>query len=187
MAALTLFGQGAPVSGASSSTQDQVLGVVFQVSSSVPLAAVWFYSPAGASGLPGAVAAYVQSSHALVVSNTSPAWSGAVGSGWVRAPFASPPTLSASTLYAAAVYHDSSFTGTWAQYQTGYWTGTSAANGILSAPNSAGGNTGVLLNSAGGSIAYPSSSFSDTNYNIDVEVTVAAPPAATGLLMVTGF
>lgn len=186
MTALTLFSQGTPASGSTSSSQDQVLGVVFQVSSSVPMAAVWFYSPSGASGLPSAIAVYLQGTQALVASNTSPTWSGAAGSGWVRAPFASPPTLSASTLYTAGVYHSSGFSGTWAQYQTGYWTSSGVTNGILSAPSHAGGNTGVLLNTAGGSIAYPSSSFSDANYNVDPEVTVTSGTTASGSISFAG-
>jgi hypothetical protein len=162
----SLFSQGSVTTNASSTTQQQALGLVFQVSQAATLTKIWFYSASGATGLPSAVGVYLQSTQAVVATNTSPSWSGAAGSGWVSTTLSA--SLSASTLYTAVVYHGTSFSGTWDSYETGYWTtgGAGASgitNGIVSAPNSAGGNTGVLVN-GNASISYPTSNFSSSNY-----------------------
>jgi hypothetical protein len=179
----SLWSQGSISGNASSSPQQQALGLVFEVSQAASLNKIWFYSPSGAPGLPAAVGVYVQATQATVTTNSSPSWSGAAGSGWVSTTLTA--TLSASTLYTAVVYHGTSFSGTWDDYETGYWTTGGAgasgiSNGIVSAPNSAGGNTGVLLN-GGGSISYPTSSFSNANYWIDVDVSPAGVSGAANL------
>jgi hypothetical protein len=182
---LSLFGGAAPTGvDGTSSTADQVLGVLFGVTAPATLNAVAFYSPAGAAGLPAAAAVYTQTGQAPVAVDNAPSWSGAAGSGWVTCSMAGyGVTLTPGAgLYCAAAWSGGSLSGVWDEYSVDWWeTGSGPGsggivNGILHAPDSAGGNIGLLLNGAG-AIAYPSNSFEDTNFWIDVLVT---PLAAGG-------
>ena len=173
MAVYTLFGQPpSPASGVGD-VLDYTFGVQFSVSQVATLTGIWFYSPGSASDLPATIALYAVSGASLVHSET-PSWSGAAGSGWVRAPFSSPPSLTASTSYKGTVLHTGS--GNWYAATAHYWdtTGPGAggiSNGPLSAPNNAGGDGGQDTFNIGASLTYPPSSFNATNYWVDVEVT----------------
>ena len=175
MTVYTLFGQpSAPASGAGDAG-DYTFGVQFSVSQAATLTGMWFYSPPTYTDLPSTIALYAVSGQSLVHSET-PSWSGAAGSGWVRAPFSSPPSLTASTSYKGVVLHTAG--SQWYAATAHYWDSGAGASGItsgpLSAPNNAGGDGGQDTFNVGGSLTYPSGSFNAANYWLDPEVTATA-------------
>jgi len=188
----TLFGQsGAPtlVVDAGSYT----MGVQFSVSSpGCTLTGIWFYSAVGALNLPATIALYQVSGTSLVTSQGdagSPvSWSGAIASGWVRAGFTSPPSLTASTAYKACVLGNVSGTsGNWYAATASYWSSGAGASGItsgpLSAPNDAGSSPGQDSFFSSTVLTYPDTSFNATNYWVDPEVTVSAVTAQPQFLV----
>lgn len=173
MTAYTLFSQSltpAVTSDASAYT----MGVQFSVSQAATLTAIWFYSPPGVSNLPATIALFAVSGAALVTSQAA-AWSGAAGSGWVRAPFTVPPALSPGTAYKACIF-DSGGNNFYASISH-YWDTGAGQNGIsngpLSAPNNAGGDHGQDTFHQSAALTYPDTSFNATNYLVDPEVTAA--------------
>jgi hypothetical protein len=167
----TLFSQPANAATLTADSAAYTMGVQFTVSRGATLQAVWFFSAAGAASLPGSIALFQVSGASLVTSQAA-TWSGAAGSGWVRAPFTTPPALTAGMAYKAAIFDNAanSFYSSTAHY----WdTGVGAAgitNGPLSAPNNAGGDGGQDTFFTGGVITYPATSFNATNYWVDPEV-----------------
>jgi len=155
-----------------SSTGGYTLGTRFSVSTTATLAAVWHYSQASDVSLPGIAAVWNQGTTTVVASTSTPSWSGAAGSGWVRCP------LSASL---AAGNYVVSTTGkndgqTW--YSITFSDPGAITNGPLSCPDQPcyydGTGDGVLR--------YPASAFGADNIWVDVEISVAAA-SASGLLM----
>jgi hypothetical protein len=67
-------------------TGQQSMGTEFLLSQSCTLDAIWFYSPPGVTVLPSQCAIWNVSTRTVVAGtdNTSPSWSGAAGSGWVK-------------------------------------------------------------------------------------------------------
>jgi Domain of unknown function (DUF4082)/Glycosyl hydrolases family 16 len=166
----TLFGQSG-ASGASANMNPFTLGVQFAVLAAVPLNAIWFFSGSGATELPQTIALFTVSGGTLVHSET-PSWSGAAGSGWVRAAFASPPSLAYGTSYVAAVYADG--VSGWYGGVSAYWsTGPGSAgitNGPLTAPDNAAAANGQDVYNSGSGLTFPASTFGATNYWVDPEV-----------------
>lgn len=188
MTAYTLFGQPANPATLTSDSADYTMGVQFSVSQAgCTLTAVWFWSAPGAAGLPETIALWAVTGQSLVHSETA-SWSGAAGSGWVKATFASPPSLTASTAYKASVFSNSGnffYSGT-----SHYWdTGAGSAgitNGPLSAPSNAGAAQGQDTFTSGSVMAYPATSFNASNYWVDPEITTGgASHTATASLTVT--
>lgn len=182
MPVYTLFSQQATGSVLASDITAYTMGVQFSVSQAATLSGIWFYSASGATQLPQTIALYQVSGTSLVTSQAA-TWSGAAGSGWVRAPFTSPPALTAGTAYKACVLNNSG-TVNWYSNTAHYWdTGTGsggAANGPLSAPNNAGASPGQDSFNQGNVLAYPASTSLASNYWVDAEVTAsAAGPAAS--------
>ncbi len=114
--------------------------------------------------------------------NTSPTWSGALGSGWVKCTYSGSVTLDTRAGgYCAVVYSPATSKG----YTQSYTF--PVTSGILTAPASGTGNSVLLYNgpynTAPGPAAMPDSSgASGTHYDwfTDIEVTTSgAPPAAT--------
>jgi hypothetical protein len=182
MAVYTLFSQGGGTPGSvTADPTDYTMGVQFSVSQAATLTAIWFFSAPSAAQLPVTIALYAVSGASLVTSQAA-SWSGALASGWVRAPLGSPPSLTAGVSYKACVFINP--TGNWYSHTANYWdTGTGSggiANGPLSAVNNAGGDGGQDTFTQATSLSYPSSSFGAANYWVDPEVTTAAPapPAA---------
>jgi len=169
----TLFGQQATGSSLTADNAGNTIGVQFSVSRAGTLAAIWFYSAPTAIELPQHIALFRVSGASLVASQV-PTWSGAAGSGWVRAPFTTPPALTAGTAYKACV-HDASGIN---YYSTTahYWDTGPGQNGItsgpLSAPNNAGGDGGQdTFTEPSVTVLYPATSFNASNYWVDPEVT----------------
>jgi len=206
MTSYTLFSQGsvAPSALAGDATAYS-MGVQFSVSQNMNLTAIWFYSSGGAAALPSTIALYAVSGTALIHKETA-SWSGAAGSGWVRAQFTVAPPLTASVSYKAVVLQPSAVNW-YTNYQL-YWTSpgpgaSGITNGPLSAPNNAGGDGGQDTFNASATLAYPSGSALSSNYWVDPEVTsgigstlyplqapvrtrIPAKPRLSGVYMGTG-
>ena len=187
MAVYTLFGQPASPAALTADNANYVMGVQFKVTltagQTATLTAIWFNSPSGAGIRPGTIDLWAVSGASLVHSESA-SWSGAVGSGWIRAPFTSPPSLVSGTSYKGAIQKNdgsvNNFYGSTAHYWgTGPGSG-GTTNGPLSAPNNAGGDGGQDTFNSSGSNAYPATSFNETNYWVDVEVTVVSPAVIVG-------
>jgi hypothetical protein len=153
------------------------LGVQFSVSQSVELTGIWFYSGTGTTVLPSACALYNANTGAQIAGtlNSSPSWSGAAGSGWVKCTYTG-PTLSSGINYISAAY--GSATPTFFFDATGYWTAGGGSGGItsgpLSAPNSAGAVNGQAVFNSGTGITFPATAVSGFDFGMDVEVTTSS-------------
>lgn len=190
MPVYTLFGQQPPGAGLQSDATAYTLGVQFSVNAAgATLTGMWFYSPAPAGVLPQSFGLYDVAATSLVHAEV-PAWSGAAGSGWVHAVFASPPALTAGKAYKAVVLQNTA--ANWYAATSAYWTTGAGSGGIsggpVTAPNNASASPGQDSFNAGAVITYPASS-NGANYWIDPEVTalaggiaVNAALAAAGIL-----
>ncbi len=184
MTAYTLFSQEVTGSSLTTDPTGYTMGVQFTVSvSGATLTAIWFYSASGAGVLPQTIALYAVSGTSLV-HQESASWSGAAGSGWVRAAFSSPPSLTASASYKACVLQDTN--ANWYSATAHYWDSGAGAAGItsgpLSAPNNAGADGGQDTFHSAASLTYPDGSFNAGNYWMDPEVTTAGPAAGASYL-----
>lgn len=183
----TLFGQANPtgVSGYATTTENGSYGVYFTVTASCNLTAIWFYSPSGATSLPTSTALYstaAGTSGTLLAQNSSPSWSGAAGSGWVRDNSFPATAVSTGTTYVGQYYgasfkqgylYTGSFPGPW-------YPATSSPSGLAVAGTQyfGGDSNAPYLNSSNG---FPASTLgAGVNWLCDVEVSlpVTLPTAA---------
>lgn len=160
---------------------NNTVGIEFEVSKDQRLFAIWYYSTPGTTDLPTKTVIWdaVAGTAVSGTVNTSPSWSGAVGSGWVFAAYDGSVTLTAGTKYIVSCYD--SGTGIWQNRTAAYWTtGAGSAgisNGALSAPPNATAQIGQGV--ATGSDAFPSTTGAGQNYWVDVEVGDAPPGVST--------
>jgi hypothetical protein len=164
----TLFGQQPATAGtADSFTASETNGLKFSVSAASHLEAVWYSSPSGCTALPSTVGLYNADTSTLMFEDTSPSWSGAAGSGWVKYVPANPITLAAGVNYMAVAAHLTDTSQDWYPITSGFWSGSGITNGPLSCPNQPYyyDNSGVL--------ALPLTAFGNYNVWIDVEVSTA--------------
>jgi len=178
----TLFGQEATGSSLNSDTDYYTMGVQFSVDvSGATLTAIWFYSASGAGVLPQDIALFAVSGQSLVHTESA-SWSGAAGSGWVRAPFSSPPALTSGVSYKACVIENTGdfewYSATGAYWSTGAGSG-GITSGPVSAPNNAGGDGGQDTFNNGATLTYPDTSFNAANYWVDPEVTATVNVTGT--------
>ncbi len=156
----SLFGPGdTPATITENDPNPVELGVKFESSSAVKALGIRFYK--GPQNTGPHVANLWDSSGTLLA---SAAFSSETASGWQTASFATPVPLAANTVYVAS-YHTASgfYSATSAYFATGH---TSA---MLLAPDSASaGGNGVYNYGAGG---FPTDSYNDSNYWVDVIVT----------------
>jgi hypothetical protein len=172
----TLFSRSDTPNHLDSATEILTNGIKFSVSSPANLTGYWFYSFSGAGQLPARVALF-DNTGTLVpgTDDTSPSWSGAAGSGWVKYTFASPPALSTGIQYTAAVSNSPTSGNTWYSITAGSWSG-GITNGPLSCPDQA-----DTFNDF--SWGFPSGAFGNFNIWLDVEVTTGGAPPAPNLLL----
>jgi len=153
------------------------LATEFQLSESCTLDNIWFYSAPGAGALPTRCAIWNVSSQSEIsgTDHSSPAWSGAAGSGWVACAY-SGVTLPAGDYKVTVFYAGGS---EWYQATTSYWGGGGpGASGITAGPVTAPGTSAATSPGQAtynyGSWAYPQTyaSVGDGEcYWVDVEVT----------------
>jgi hypothetical protein len=163
--------------GLSSDETGYTLATEFRLTESCTLDNIWYYSAAGASALPTRCAIWNVSSQSEVsgTDRTSPAWSGAAGSGWVASAYGG-VTLPAGDYKVAVFYAGGS---QWYQVTTGYWTtGGTGAGGITSGPLTAPGSSAATSPGQGtynlSVWGYPdtfATGGNGENYWADVEVT----------------
>ena len=153
------------------------LGMEFSLSEACTINNVWFYSPATVTQLPTAIGVYQVSGTSLVVSNNSPSWSGAAGSGWMEAALSG--TLSAGTNYKVVVLNGAGSPAIWNGYVTAYWSTGAGGSGLTAGPlsfpsNAAATAPGQDSYNAGATMTYPNTSAGPYDYGLDIEVTPAA-------------
>jgi len=170
----TLFGQPAAPATLTADASDYDMGVAVTVSRTVQLNAIWFYSAPGAADLPQQITLWrnTGAGTGVLVANQVASWSGAAGSGWVRAAFSSPPAMTAGNQYKPGILHT-----TLANFYSAtahYWDVGPGAGGITNGPltglnnASADGGQDTFIGSA--ALTYPNTSFNAANYWIDPEV-----------------
>ena len=123
-----------------SDTAGYTLATEFQLSKSCTLDNIWFYSAPGAGTLPTRCAIWNVGSQSEVsgTDNSSPAWSGAAGSGWVSCSYTE-ATLPAGDYKVSVFYGGGS---AWYQATTGYWSsGGPGSKGITTGPVTAPGTS----------------------------------------------
>ena len=179
----TLYSQVTPTSyETGSNSSDTVVGVIFTLSEPASLTGIWFYSVSTAGDLPGKCGIFDMTTTSFVsgTENTSPSWSGAAGSGWVKCSYNGSAVLQANHNYIAAVAGpDGTGLPVWLTYNSSY--SFPETTGIITAPVSVGTMYNGPYNSSpgNGTFDYPSSTSSGYNWWVDVEVI----PQSTGLLL----
>jgi Domain of unknown function (DUF4082) len=175
MTVSSVFSQAAPGTSLVSDTSSYTLGMQFSLSEAVPLTGIWWYSHSGAAALPTECVIYAVSGTSQVAGtlNSSPSWSGAAGSGWVKCSYDGSVTLAEGTAYKVCVYYAGG--SNWYSSTSGYWSGSSITSGPITAPNAASASGGIQ-DSFGDGFVYPVDG-STSNYWVDVEVTT---PSGTG-------
>ena len=169
----TLFGQPSMSLSSVGDAGPYTLGTHFHVTADSNVQAVWYYSASDASSLPSEIGLYAVSGQVLVHSETA-SWSGALGSGWVRAAFSSPPAITAGISYVIAILNPD--TGHWYVDTDNYWSvgpgASGITNGILVGEDDAhtGGSEGQGAFAAGGTWNYPNTHYEAENWWIDLEV-----------------
>lgn len=163
------YGAGPPSSGDSSG---HTLGREYVFAEDVPLNDIFFYSPVGSEALPSQCEVYVVSTQQLVpgTQNTSPAWSGAAGSGWVSCAYDGSVTLAANTRYEVCVAGNPGVE--WYGRRAEFWETScpgGATNGVVSAydQNHSTNGQDCFVDA----FAYPANSSSSPDYGIDIAVT----------------
>jgi hypothetical protein len=177
MAVYTLFGQPSSPGTVVADLSSYTFGVQVSVSTVANLTAMWFYSAPTAAILPQSIALFNATTQAFIYSETA-SWSGAAGSGWVRAAFATPPSLAPGTAYMACVFQGTAgslwYTATSHYWDTGSGSG-GIASGPLSAPNNASSTGGQNAYGTNSSLLYPTQTFNSANYWVDTEITTSGP------------
>jgi hypothetical protein len=161
------------------------LGTEFSLSQACSINNVWFYSPAGVTQLPTEIGVYQVSGATLVASNSSPSWSGAAASGWIKAPLSG--TLSAGVNYKVVVLNGAASPSVWNGAVASYWSTGFGANGLTAGPITAPSNAtatspGQESYNLGATIAYPGTNAGPYHYGTDIEVTPLAAAGGPGLL-----
>ncbi|HEV2412590.1 MAG TPA: DUF4082 domain-containing protein [Candidatus Saccharimonadales bacterium] len=172
MAVYTLFnqtGSGALQSDATGYT----LTMQFSLGTPGSLTGIWWYSAAGTTLLPTACGVYQDSNQTLVASTTSPTWSGAAGSGWVKCSFNGSVTLQPGVKYRVAVFSPGG--SNWYSAVANYFTTGGGTNGVQNGPITAPSNANSDLAqdafvATAAHLTYPTGGFNGANYWIDVEV-----------------
>lgn len=166
------------------------LGLEFSLTEACTINNVWFYSAPGVTQLPTSIGVFQVSGTSLAASNSSPSWSGAAGSGWVKAALSG--SLAASTNYKVCVCNGAGSPAQWNYYVADWWEATSGGFGTggltagpLSFPdNGSATSPGQGSYNPGATLTYPATNVGPYDYGVDIEVTPAtAGPSGSGLLM----
>jgi hypothetical protein len=165
------------------------LGMEFSLSQACTVNNVWFYSPSGVSQLPTEIGVYNVSTTTLVASNSSPSWSGAAGSGWVKAALTA--SLAGGTNYKVVVLNGAGSPSVWNGAVASYWStgfgGSGLTSGPITVPNNATATSpGQSSYNLGSAIAYPNTNAGPYNYGVDIEVTPATGVTGTAAFTGTG-
>lgn len=171
----TLFAPAIPFPVSSISTVPRTLGMLFTVSTQCILAGIWIYSGTGCTIVPGTCGIFKVSGQTIVCQNSSPTWSEAAASGWIRCDMSSfGVTLLPGVQYQVVVGEATA--GTYSLDTSGYFgSGGLGAKGVtvgnLTAPGGA-SNPGWF--SSASSFSYPGSTGANECFFTDVEVYTPA-------------
>jgi hypothetical protein len=152
-----------------------VIATEFSVSAAATLTNIWHYSPTGATLLPTRASIWKVAGTSTVVDVTSPTWSGAAGSGWIRCTNLPAFTLAAATRYKVSTYQAVGG-ATWFEAANAYWS-DDITNGILKAYSNANASAPGQGTFNLTTFTYPATTNGE-GYFVDVEVTPV--PAAIG-------
>ena len=168
------------------SPSDETYGLYFTVNAACALTAIWFYSPSGSTSLPTWTALSTTTTGAtgtLVAQDSSPSWSGAAGSGWVR------DNSFPATLLSTGVSYVAQYSGALIVSQAYLYTGatpaawfpSSSPSGLITAPQYLPATTNCNGPYAFALDTFPTSTLGgNLNFLMDVECAVAsaftAPP-----------
>lgn len=113
-----------------------VVGTEIHLTQACTLNGIWYYSPtnSGTAQLATSADVWDIGTQANVASISSPSWSGAAGSGWVRAAFAAGTTLGPGN-YRVSIYNGAASPDSWSPKQLGYWAFYPPGNYRAEAPN----------------------------------------------------
>jgi len=184
MAVFTLMAQGVTLANAGNASPQLTFTAEFTLTASASLTGIWFYSPAGAAGLPDQCVLFDTSTQAEVSGtlNASPSWSGAAASGWVKCTY-SPVALTSGHTYLVAVHVPPASSDGYGK-TSAFWTTGPGASGIvsgpLSAPNYSTSTLQGAVASGQSSITYPTITESGAYFGVDVEVTTSSAVTGTG-------
>lgn len=185
MTTYTLFGQANPGAVNSGAGNAGTNGLHFTVSAASQLDGIWHYSPATSTQLPTQIGLYTtQASPAtgtLVHSETA-SWSGAAGSGWVFAAFASPPALTAGTNYMATQWRNDA-TSEWFVFYAVTWP---VSSGIITAPKDTGTGQGWFDTGTPTAMTFPATQLAGDNWGMDVQVSTPSAPSGQPQRQVRG-
>jgi len=164
------------------SQTDYVIATEIDITQTVTLNNIWYYSPSGTAQLAtwaGVWSVTGADSGSIVAQNTSPSWSGAAGSGWVSTPVSG--TLSPGT-YKVSVYNNAASPDFWSAHDatTAYFDLGAGANGVTWGPL-----TAPQLSQGASAYAFGGSSITTPPYTTGT-VSHAQPTfsqPATGLTM----
>lgn len=186
MTTYTVFGQAGWSGVNSGTTGARTIGMQFSLSQSATLQAAWFFSNTGLAHLPTGIVLWNLDTGLAVETQLSASWSGAAGSGWVRAPFAGTTTLSASVNYAVSFTDAGSSNvpyysdlNTDSRFVTGGIT-----SGIITVPDTSHSVHGQAPFSTTVD-SLPNTSSSGINFWIDVEVSTSGGTAHTATVTAT--
>jgi hypothetical protein len=184
-------GQPDPIGWEPDTGNNFTLGVQFTLAKACGLNWIRYYSPPGVTQLATECGIWAVSGQTLITAThvTSPAWTGAAGSGYVYQLYTG-VTLPAGD-YKATVYNGAASPAIWNAETSFYWsTGPGAAgtaNGPLAAPSTAtAAPPGQCTYNMGTPFAYPltySSVAGGPNYWVDIGVTPLAASASAPLLL----
>ena len=120
------------------SSVNYVVSTEIHLSQTCTLNNVWYFSPSGTAQLATRAGVYSitgADSGSEVAAITSPSWSGAAGSGWIKTPFAGGTTLAAGS-YKVYVFNNAVTPDGWnaTDNSTDYWLTGEGTNGITWGP-----------------------------------------------------
>ena len=185
MTTYTVFGQSGFAGSNSATTGARTIGMQFSLSQSATLQAAWMYSNTGLTHLPSGIVLWDMDTGTAVESVLAASWSGAAGSGWVRAAFAGTTTLSSAVNYGISFtdsgpgvpyYADAN---PYAAFQSGGIT-----SGIITVPDTSHAAHGQAPFSTTYD-TFPSSTSSGINFWVDVEVSTSGGTAHTATASLT--
>lgn len=162
------------------------LGTQFSLSQACTVNRIWFYSGPGLTQLPTETAIYGIGSQAIIpgTDNTSPAWSGAAGSGWVSA--AAGYVLPAGN-YKAAVFNGAVTPAAWNNNTALYWSTGPGGGGITAGPLSAPDDAhaaapGQASYHQGTPVHWPDTHSGPYSYWVDLDVSPVPQAAASSII-----
>jgi hypothetical protein len=159
------------------STVNYVVGTQIDLSRPCKLANIWYYSPSGTAQLATRADVWDIATQQSVAGISSPAWSGAAGSGWVSAPFSLPVTLPPGR-YRVTVYNGAASPDSWNAKSLYYFLSGWSLRGDYAVCDGSGGITSGPLYAPDTANAQPTSYYQQAGSGPGQAVFAVGPPNA---------